>query len=74
MKKNGYTNSAIANTIGKDKTTIGRELKRNSDSRNGVYKSELAQRKADIRKNEKPKKIKLTPELKDHIISKIKED
>ena len=38
LKKQGFTQSSIAISIGVHKSTISRELKRNSDKRNGVYK------------------------------------
>ena len=45
LKKQGVNYSSIAKSIGVHKSTISRELKRNSDSRNGVYKVTLAQKK-----------------------------
>ena len=74
MKKQGYSNTEIAKVIGKDKATIGRELKRNSDKRNGVYKAELAQRKAQERHKAKNKSIRFTAKVKSYVDEKIKED
>lgn len=74
MKKQGYSNTEIAEVIGKDKSTIGRELNRNSDKRNGVYKAELAQNKAKKRHKDKPKPIKFTQEIKAFVDEKIKDD
>ena len=45
MLKQGYKPIEIAIAIGKDKSVISRELKRNSDNRSGIYKDELAHRK-----------------------------
>lgn len=41
--------SEIAKLLSVDKTVIYRELKRNSDERNGVYKAKLAQSKYEKR-------------------------
>ena len=35
----------IANYVGRDKSVISREIKRNADARSGLYKADLAQRK-----------------------------
>ena len=53
---------AIAEAIGVDKSTVYREIKRNCDARSGSYSMELAQRKADRRKQQKHRKEVLTPE------------
>ena len=37
--------SAIAEKVGTSKSTISRELNRNSDGRSGEYRAELAQKK-----------------------------
>ncbi len=42
MLQNGHSQREIAEIIGKDKSTISRGIRRNSDKRNGVYKFELA--------------------------------
>jgi transposase, IS30 family len=70
----GVSKNEIAKTISVDKTVVYRELKRNSDGRNGCYKSKLAQSKYENRLSIKPKNIKLTSELKEEIIGMIKED
>lgn len=50
LKKQGLTNKAIAKLLGRDKTTIGRELKRNVHQKFHQYLPDTAQRKADKRK------------------------
>ena len=45
--------STIAEKIGTNKSTVSRELKRNSDELNGQYKADLAKKKADIRHQDK---------------------
>ena len=57
-----------------DKTVIYRELKRNSDERNGVYKAKLAQSKYEKRLFSKPKYKKTTPELKQQIVTLLEQD
>ncbi len=38
--------SEISEYIGKDKSVISREIKRNSDQRSGIYKASLAEKNA----------------------------
>ncbi|NQY09416.1 MAG: helix-turn-helix domain-containing protein [Flavobacteriales bacterium] len=45
MLKEGYKQVQIAKAIEKNKSVVSRELKRNSDARNNVYKQELATQK-----------------------------
>jgi IS30 family transposase len=45
----GFSQTKIADFIGKDRSVVCLELKRNSDQRNVVYRAELAQKKARIR-------------------------
>ena len=59
----------IADYIGRDKSVVSREIKRNSDGRNGIYKASLAHRKAQKRHQIKPKKLTFTPE----VISNVKQ-
>ena len=74
MKQQGFRNNQIANVIGKDKSVISRELKRNCDKRSGQYRAELAQRKYERRMKEKPKLIKFTKELCRLVETMLKED
>ena len=62
----------IAKAIGKDKSTVSREIKRNKDKRNGRCRYDLAQRKYESRLKEKPKAIKFTEEVKSFVVDKIK--
>lgn len=50
LKKKGMSNSDIAKKLDRDKTTIGRELKRNIHRKVYQYLPDTAQRKADKRK------------------------
>ena len=46
LKKEGLKQIEIGRKIGNDNSVVSRELKRNSDLRNGEYRSDLAQRKS----------------------------
>ena len=72
MKNSGYTQKAIADTIGKDKSVVSRELSRNSDGRSGKYSSDLANRKYALRQKSKPKKIHFTQDIEAYVKDKLK--
>jgi len=69
MKNNGHSQKAIAQTIGKDKSVVSRELKRNRDLRSGEYRSDLADRKYAERQKTKRKKIYFTESIKAEVKS-----
>lgn len=62
-----HTYEQIGKTIGKDKSVICREKKRNSDDRNGEYKAKLAHKKATYRHTDKKKKRYFTSAIKDYV-------
>ena len=74
MKKGGYKQKDIALVIGKDKSVISRELRRNCDKRNGEYKYELAHRNYLDRLTGKAKHRSFTPRVKDQVELLIRED
>ena len=74
MLKMGCSQSLIARTIGKDKSVVSREVARNSDSRSGEYRYDLAKRKCTKRHKEKPKKIWFTPQVKSNVDELLLED
>jgi IS30 family transposase len=74
MLKQSYRQNEIAIAIGKDKSVISRELKRNSDSRSGIYKDELANRKYAKRQKEKHKYRKFTQEMQKEVEYLLRED
>lgn len=43
MLQQGYNKTSIADVVGVNRSTIGREIKRNKDSKSGIYKCQLAQ-------------------------------
>jgi IS30 family transposase len=73
MHKQGCIQKMIADTIGKDKSVISRELKRNSNMK-GKYSFSYAQESAELRKERMKNPRKLLPDLKKKIILMIKED
>lgn len=74
MLNQGVKPKDIAKFIGKDKSSIYREINRNKDRRNGVYKSKLAERKCRMRHKVKPKRKRFTAEIKEKVDELIGED
>lgn len=70
MKEKGFNQKEIAETIGKDKSVVSRELKRNCDKRSKKYEADLAQRKYQKRQKEKPKHIYFTEDVK-QLVNKL---
>ena len=71
MLQQNYKQIEIAKAIGKDKSVVSREIKRNSDKRNGKYRSDLAQRKRNCRQKERHRSTKLTIEMVNLINAKL---
>lgn len=67
MYKQGCSQKMIAQAVGKDKSVICRELKRNANTK-GRYTFEYAQDMAEIRKERTKQPRKLTPWLKRQIV------
>jgi len=67
MMQQGLKQKEIALAIGKDKSVVSRELKRNCDNRNREYRADLAQRKYESRQKNKPKHIRFTEEVKQYV-------
>lgn len=74
LKIQGCNNKFVAQQIRVHPTTIKRELARNSDKRNGVYKPKLAQQKTVQRHKNKTKHIGFTNQIKQFVIKWLKED
>ena len=72
LLKAGDSQKDIANEIKVHKSTISREIKRNSGFKG--YRPKQAQEVADMRKTQATKKIKMTPALVKTIESKIEMD
>ncbi len=69
MNQQHCTLTEIAKTMGRSRSTISREIKRNTGG-NG-YRYKQAHRFAQTRHQQKPKHIKLNDELKFHIQQKL---
>ena len=74
MFNQGKKQVEIATTIGKDKSVISREIKRNKDQRNGQYRYELALRKHAERQKNKPKHIRFTNKVQSYVEGLLAED
>ena len=77
LLKTGIKQKEIAAIVEVHPSTITRELKRNVGSRGrgaGVYQSANAQRRTNLRHQEKPKKVIFTKSMKDWIVDRLKED
>lgn len=75
LSKAGLSQTGIASLIGVHRSTICRELKRNTPSRGrtaNLYIGEHAQRKTDLRHSVKVKQVLLTEELKKRIAGLMK--
>lgn len=59
MLSSGYSQKSISEALGRDKSVISREIKRNGDGRNGDYRADLADQKCRDRHRKKPKATKL---------------
>jgi len=73
MHRQGCTQKMIAEAIGKDKSVVSRELKRNANLKGG-YSFAYAQDMAALRKERMKKPRKLTPELKKNVILLVEKD
>ena len=71
LKKQGYNQTFIAKSMGRNKSTISRELSRNTGKRG--YHHKQANRLADERHQKKNKAIKLSDSVKNYISEKLKE-
>ncbi len=70
----GKKQKEIADVIGRNKSVISREIKRNKNQRNGIYNDDLANRKYAIRQQNKPKHKRFTTEIKQYVENLIAED
>jgi IS30 family transposase len=71
LLKKGKSRSEIADIIGKHRSSVAREIKRNADRRNQEYRAGLAQRKCLERHLEKPKRIQFTDTVKSYVGEKL---
>ena len=74
MRKRNFSMGEIAAVIGKHKSTISRELRRNCDGRSGRYDADLAQRKCEKRQKGKPHRVRFTEEVRLRVEAMLRED
>jgi IS30 family transposase len=67
MRKAGKSQAGIAVVIGKHKSVVSREIRRNGDQRCGAYRCGLAQRKYADRQAGKAKKVRFTASMADYV-------
>ena len=73
LLKENYSQILIAERIGKDRSVVSRELKRNRDLRSNEYKPDLAQRKYEQRIDSKPKRVNFTESIHLYVESKLRQ-
>ncbi len=69
LKKSGMTQQQIANAVGARQPTISRELRRNTGQRG--YRHKQAQRKAEERRHNATKAVKMTEPMIDRVEQKL---
>ena len=74
LNEQKLSKSDIAERIGKSKSTVYRELKRNSDGRNGQYKAALAQKKCEFRHSTKNKERTFTSDIEVFVVHYLQQD
>lgn len=74
MRNQGCSQKEIALAIGKDKSVLSRELKRNCDMRSKKYDDDLAHRKYQQRQRDKPKHISFTEDVKQLVDALLDQD
>lgn len=74
LYKENYSQTAIAERIGKHKSVVSRELRRNCDKRNGSYRAGLAHRRCEKRHSDKKKRKVFTKEIQDYVTLWLKKD
>lgn len=73
MRAQCYSQKDISLAIGKDKSVVSRELKRNCDKRNGRYDHDLAERKYEKRQKDKLRAIKFSEDVRKYVDSKLEQ-
>lgn len=74
MQSYNFSQTTIATIIGKDKSVVSRELRRNRDMRNGEYRYKQAQRKYEERLKQKPKAVRFNAEVRERVEAMLAED
>jgi len=71
LKGKGISQKEIADTIGRSKSVVSRELNRNCDKRNGSYSYEQAHRKYESRLDDKPRRKSFTSNIRQYVNQKL---
>lgn len=71
MLQAGKLQQEIADVLGRCKSVISRERKRNRDERSGEYKAQLAEKKYQKRLQQKPKKVIFTQDMQQLVQEKL---
>lgn len=74
LDKLGTSQKDIALYLGRDKSVISRELRRNCDLRSGVYRAELAQRKYEQRQAQKPRHLRFIEPVQAYVEEQLAMD
>lgn len=73
MKASGKSLTEISKVLGRDKSVISRELKRNSHRIKKTYFAHIADKKASVRKSKASRHKRLrTPEIRKYVVDHIK--
>lgn len=67
MLAQNHKQNQTALAIGKDKSVVSREVNWNADQRNGIYKSDLANRKYKQRQEQKNRAVIFTISIKNYV-------
>ncbi len=73
MLQQGYSRTSIAKAIGKDKSVVSRELRRN-EATAGTYDCDLAQRQYEERMRTKRKRVRMTEEMRQIVEIGLEQD
>ncbi len=73
MLQQGYSRTSIAKAIGKDKSVVSRELRRN-EATAGTYDCDLAQRQYEGRMRTKRKRVRMTEEMRQIVEIGLEQD
>lgn len=69
--ESGKTRKEICLLIGRDKSVLRREIRRNSDKRTGIYQAELADSKYAKRQKGKGKRCCFTADIETYVVEKL---
>lgn len=74
LRTEGMKLAEIGTRLGRDKSVISRELRRNCDARSKQYSADLADRKSSEREAKKKKHKRFTPEIEGRVRTMLEND